>query len=283
MGGYVTTIYMSLFFLLSGLFYKPNRLGERIKRLILPYLSFLVIGFLIYAIKEYIKDSPIEWGKLYMPLCGNGRECANPPIWFLLALMEIIIINHIIYNYSSKRWRYFIIIAVSIGGFYMSSYGNPYSVGTAMLCSIFFFLGKEWKKFFIGEQSTWSYWAAFAISILLYVYNMGYTNVSTNFIPVGYVPFILISILATYSCVGLSKWIDCKFPKMKFILCWLGENSLAIMLTHLFFISIQDKIITLHLSIYLTMSASLLVVMIIDSAFVLVINKYAKFLLGKQH
>lgn len=216
-----------------------------------------------------------------MPLLGADAGYANTPIWFLLALLEIIIINHMSYNYIPTRLRTLTILLISVLGYYMSCIGNPYYIGSAMLCSIFFYVGKEKREYFLKRQKGIYYWLAFAASLIIYIIFIGYTNVSANFIPVGYLPFFAISILATFSIVGSSRWINNKAQKLSDILSWLGENSLAIMLTHMFFITIQNKIIMISLPIMLTMCISLIIVMLVDVAFVMLINKYAKFLLGK--
>lgn len=49
-GGWITTFYMALFFMLSGLFFKPQALLTKVKRLMVPYLYFYFIAWIFYML-----------------------------------------------------------------------------------------------------------------------------------------------------------------------------------------------------------------------------------------
>lgn len=70
-GGYVTTVYVVMFFLMSGLFFKPVELKAKLKRLLIPFLSFYVISFGVYAAKAFLKYDVIEWHKFILPFIGK--------------------------------------------------------------------------------------------------------------------------------------------------------------------------------------------------------------------
>lgn len=58
--GWITTFYMPLFFTLSGLFFKADKPLKRIKRLMVPYISFYIIGYAFEAAKTITKHGQLD-------------------------------------------------------------------------------------------------------------------------------------------------------------------------------------------------------------------------------
>ena len=61
---------MPLFFTLSGLFFKADKPLKRIKRLMVPYISFYIIGYAFEAAKTITKHGQLDLMDFFAPLLG---------------------------------------------------------------------------------------------------------------------------------------------------------------------------------------------------------------------
>lgn len=279
-GGWITTFYMPLFFLLSGLFFKPFSLLKKIKRLLIPYLGFYLISFVLYILKNILKCEPIDWLRFFNPFCGVIADYENPPIWFLLSLAQITAFFYamslVVHN---RNLGLIISLLISLMGYIIGlKVSLPYYIDVSMLCYLFFALGYYYKDWILGIDVKTGFMLGL-ISILLYVFCPGFTNVSVNEIPMGYVPFTGIAVCASLFIVAISKAIERTFVAGG--LAWFGEHSLIILCTHISLLIIPSFFLKLSFNIYLAHFMGMFVVLFIEVFLVLFINKYASFLLGK--
>lgn len=185
-GGWITTFYMPLFFILSGLFFNSSNPFKKIKKLLTPYICFFIIGWVIEALKVVLKRDTIQWESILYPFYGHTLGYANPPIWFLLSLAEIFLISHLLTRYLSPKISFTISILVGIGGYILGKNDifNSYYLSTSFLCLPFYLGGYYFKDFIMKPRKHNGLYGSmlFAFSIICYIPNTPFVNVSQCYI-----------------------------------------------------------------------------------------------------
>lgn len=274
-GGYITSFYMVLFFVLSGVFFKLSSLLRRIRRLMLPYISFYLVACVYYTFMSLYKQKSIELSHYLLPFLGATSGYENTPIWFLLSLSQVVCMCFVL---CKMRNRYAVILGalcVSMAGYYLGRYNVPYYVDVSMLCLFPFVLGYEFRDVILDIRPIVGLPAGL-LSLACYAMFPGFTNVSQNFEPMGYIPFLGISIGASLFVVYVSKAFCHTIVSTG--LSFFGRNSLIILCTHMMLMSLP-AVIARHLNnVWCANLLSLILVMCIECLVVFLIKKYVKFL-----
>ena len=113
---------MPLFFTLSGLFFKADKPLKRIKRLMVPYISFYIIGYAFEAAKTITKHGQLDLMDFFDPLLGATHGYANTPVWFLLSLAEISLIGYVLLRYLPNLFAFVVSMVLGIVGYYCGKY-----------------------------------------------------------------------------------------------------------------------------------------------------------------
>lgn len=268
-----------MFFFMSGLFFKPIRLQAKLKRLFIPFVSFYVISFGLYVIKAFLKHSMVEWDKFILPFIGKTNGFEGSPQWFLISLMEIMAMAYPVVKYLHPKYGLPLCVALSVSGYFLGSYFNiPYFLDVSMLCLPFFVVGYYYKDCFL-QMNVKNSLFLFVLSIIFFVLNPGWTNVSMNSEPTGYVTFAAVALTGSIGIMGLCKLIRCEWLQRS--LTFLGQNTLIIMCTHPMLLSIPffiDRHIWSH---WISVVLGFVCIILVEIPIILVINKHAKFLIGK--
>lgn len=280
-GGWITTFYMVLFFILSGLFFKPQALSTKVKRLMVPYFYFYFIACLFYMVTCLLKRESVDGSHFLVPFLGGTLNYENTPIWFLLVLAQITCIFYVIKkNITNVYMGLFISLLISMAGYvWGKTMPIPYYMDVAMLCVVFFAIGNVFVDRVLNINA-YIGWIAGALSVGCYIVFPGFSNVSQNFEPMGYIPFLVIALGASLFVIWLSKFIS--GTVIGRILAFFGENSLTIMCTHIMVMSLPAVIGRCISNIWVANLIGIMVVMIIEVWVVLFINRYARFLIGKK-
>ncbi len=235
--------FMSFFFFKAGYFNKstagPSTLGyiiDRIRRLIVPYISWALIGdaiyfaFLPHMISLYKK--PIEPVALSM-VWERGQAFGNGPLWFLLSFFAVYIVAHLLDKARPRGWRW-VVIVLPFVSYLCYRKGNPlwFGLDNVFIGVYFFYLGRAWHRFmdWMGRRLTLE--LSCVLCVVFVVGNLAWHaehTMSSN-------TFTGNPVLATLniSCVlcGLSGvLISGRVPRVPLI-SFIGEHSMVYFVAH---------------------------------------------------
>ena len=273
-GGYITTFYMPLFFILSGLFFNTNSIVKRIKKLSIPYFSFLILGIITYITKCLITQNNIDWYKTYSAFLGNTKDYPNTPCWFLLSLITITILYTLITKLKNKANRIILSIILSIIGYYLGKthLNIPYYIDVSLLCNIFFVIGFEFRDIILNMKGYKTTITLLILSLLIYYHYPNITNISQNLIPYNILIFYILSISSCFSVIGMSKFLQ--ESKLEFYLAYLGKNSLIILCTHMILIPIGKPCWDMNM-LFFNIIGTIIIIIIEIPIIKLVTNKFS--------
>lgn len=140
--------YMPWFFFKAGMFYNPNKdlkttFVVSIKRLILPYIIFLIIGQVVIGLRLYL-DGDLHINiitRTISDIIKLGSSYGNSPLWFLFSLFFVRLI------FASIKGSLSSIICITVIGLFGAylSYNleikTPLYLGNILLGAFFYGLG----------------------------------------------------------------------------------------------------------------------------------------------
>lgn len=279
-GGYITTFYMPLFFLMSGMFFKPTNLLLKVRRLLIPYCFFYVLAFGLYVLKMYFKHQTIDLFNFFVPFLGGTNNYQNTPVWFLLALTEIIVLSYIISSWFNKYQGVLLGIVMGFIGYLLGKHDFhlPYYLDVALLNMPFFLVAYYYRSVILKYVNMVNGILFLIFSVGIYLISPGFTNVSQNYIPMGVVPFYLISFTSSFGLICVLKFIN---HSCGTILSFFGKNSLVIMCTHIMLLSLSTFCVNHIGNIWIANFAGLSLILFAEIPICLIMNKYGRVLIGK--
>ncbi|WP_370972479.1 acyltransferase family protein [Enterobacter wuhouensis] len=240
--------HMPLFFMLSGFLYKPQDISsyvlKKAKRIILPYLLFLISIFIINAlINITIYNSSLhDVFKGFSKMIYGGEKLKGDfgAFWFATTLFfTLIIFNWIIVNikasYAVTLLAIFYISAYIVQ-FVSPEFRMPLGLNICLYTIPLIWIGWNLSKNILLFKAT---------SILGLIFMIAYVFEPTMFGKVDLktasygVPFIstTIAVFFFYTLIEISK----KIPTCK-VITYIGRASLIIMFTHQWFHFQYEKI-----------------------------------------
>lgn len=281
-GGYINIFYMPLFFLLSGLFFNPTKIKKRLLQLLFPYVGFMLIATVLFVCKGMLLDGGVDWQQVYAPIIGRTYGYPNTPCWFLLSLMQIVLIACLEQRWFRGLGLLAVSLAVSIIGYLWGCLDKDvrYYVDVSLLCNVFYVIGYVFKDQIIKKLSVKLAFTCLVISLIAYFIKPYQCNVSQNYIPNGYVSFLLISAFASFGIIGSSRLLT--KTKLGGLLEYFGRNSLVILCTHSILISVLLKLLNeLAIGSTLEVLIGTCLIMIMEVPIIFIVNKYFPLLIGK--
>jgi fucose 4-O-acetylase-like acetyltransferase len=257
------SIYVPVFFLISGLLFNENiafvtSLNKKFKTLFIPYI-FLFVVFVVLDWNIYLKTSETLSSILNALLWAEGPPKASP-IWFMFKLFEVNLLYYLItYTHSNKYIRFILILLCSLLGylFYVYSIKLPFGFDVILSSILLFGVGHLGKKYFTEfliylNKKSWLYnflvfIFLFSVSILFDRHN-SYGVLAQNKIH-NYFLFHFASITGGIALFILSNFLSVRFSinkvyKLIFsFFKYLADNALPILGTHVFIIIIIDLIL----------------------------------------
>lgn len=279
-GGYITTFYMPLFFIMSGLFFRLNNLRKRVKSLLIPYAGFYVLAFAVYVLKSLFKHEATDWGNFLVPLIGGTNNYQNTPLWFLLSLTEIMLAGYFVIKHTKKKYAVAVTLVLSCLAIYSKEIlpHIPYYIDVSILCLPFFTLGYYYRDYVLNKIDWKTSLTFLSLSILAYVVSPSRTNVSQNYVPQGFSLFFIVACSASLGVIGLSKYVRGLVAK---ILQFWGRNSLCIMCVHIMLMVIDGICMSFIPNVLFANVISLLTIMVLSSIISVMINRHLSFILGR--
>jgi len=287
---------MPLFFLVSAIFFKAYPIKEfvqkKIYQLIIPFIFFYLIYYIFMIFSNAVSSgsfSTFDYScilDVVRPYKGNGGPTVNPPLWFIMALMNLQILLYIF----SKCIRNKIILLVSsftislVASIYLFETYTYFQFGRALRYFFYyvfgFLYGKEIIKNIEGNRrnSIKILLSASTIFIVAITYKQIFLTPNSHLV-IDYFQITALVTLLIYFFKFVQNWFIMKplkyYGANSYIVLGCNEvilTSLLVLFTHLFG---QMTIVTGFIHWILTM---MLLIPVIK-----VLNRYIPWLIGKKN
>ena len=251
LGIWICSFHMPLFFFISGLCFNDKKhpaflpfLKKRIQMLLLPCFYFsLAYSFLSTILLDNYSFS--RW------LHGF-----SPGLWFVFVLFISELIYWFINRVPSKLLKCtLLIISFGIGCLLSQQHVTlPYNLCSVFAATFFYGLGhlfKEQVNLLVKIPLTPSLFIACTLLLIpgIVVFFTGKSiGMSDNVIPNPALLYCLIAIMGTCGTLIFSTY---NYGELKKILLFIGNNTLTILGTHIFFISLSSQYILPFIDNYL--------------------------------
>ena len=165
---------MPLFFILSGLFFKPyngflNFAIQKTNKILIPFLFFYCISyFLFYLIEAFYPAIMVTSARGIEDMFTN-RQFFNGPIWFLLCLYWGNLLFYIVYiSFKKEVFRTLSVLIIGFIGFYLGykDFFLPLFIDVAFTALPFYYIGYLLKKSPILYPSKYDRWSFIFIFFL---------------------------------------------------------------------------------------------------------------------
>lgn len=241
---YIFSFHMFLFFFISGCLYKPTTFWDfvvkKFKNILVPFIIWDFLSSFVALISGSTLQDTIN--KFFII---KGELCWNAPVWFLLILFITELIYAALNTIYRYKWLSMVVFLLSIVCWIcFGSYILPLKLNLVPLALTFYSLGNILGKIFIEKESS-------NIAIFLGIIVLGFNSLffgTIKNIRISYTAAIFGNI---YYCIlaGIAGTLfytlvfrKCKFLGQNKLLCYLGKNSLIIMVTQYWFFRTYDKI-----------------------------------------
>ena len=235
-----TFFFMSFFFFKAGYFNKGITgktlpyLRDRIRRLLVPYISWGIIGGIIAFF--WLSLFPEGPAKALAALSNfrwlvGGLTFGNSPMWFLLSFFTTYVLMHFIERVRYLHWAVLFFPAI---GYWLFLHGNPlwFYLSNVFCGTFFFYLGKVWHHVLDRLKRH----IALCVSILLFIgfvfaniYLHGEYEMKTN-LWIG--SFWRVLLIVPLSLLGISGvLLSLPTPKVP-VLNYVGEHSMVFFVMH---------------------------------------------------
>jgi len=252
---HVSFFFMPWFYFKSGFFFKSvekidkEYIVARSKKLLIPFISFTIIGFIITFPFEIYEAQRSVWRILLsLPYSilwlGNGGA-GNLPIWFLLSLF-FAFFTYIFLDKLRLKW---LIVLFPIFGYLILFYQIklPLGLNNLFLAVFFIYIGNIFIKIEHAKYNRYT----LPIAVIVYFFTQYYCFSSLDFrthemITGNYFVYIISSISGLILIYYLAKLVN-SIPPINYI----GKNSLIYFIAHWPIIILTNNLLKFS-SIYIT-------------------------------
>lgn len=296
---FIFSFHMPLFVLISGYFFKPEKLSGNVKKLLCCYFSLGIITSLVYTL--YNKYSVLWFFKSLLKMLLGGtaahyRIDAAPALWFITALIVIEMIA-----YLTDKIPYSLIpvslvciaTAMILIRFDFSDY-IPFNIVPALFLFPFYSAGILLKKQKVSAIFNKIEGSGFIIKLVICIilgaatFIISHYNNLVNIFRCDYGKSVILyyfsSFTGTFMIIIFSMILSEIKLKTMNLLKWFGKNTVVIMGVHQLLIFIFDAYFTVFSGYkhYLAIIVEFLLIMLLSSLITKLINKFAPFLIGKK-
>lgn len=302
---YIYSFHIPLFFLISGMLYCNKNikfvvfLKSKLKRLLIPYLSFSLMLYPIWVlIEKYIKGTGEHIQPKYFWGIFLGNADLMPwggPLWFLISLFVV----SCAFYFIGKMNRINILLTlffISFIGFISTflAFSLPWMLDTSLTALVIYGIGYLLKDSLLSREQITKYdnkgpKLIVALGLLLMGYITAMKNSNVNMVnnQYGNYVFFYISALATSIGVILLFKVSYTNQKNSILNKWLiyfGENSIVVLALHGRTMTVTGLVLgVLGINVYSSIVYSFLYaifILILQVPFIHIINRYFPFILG---
>ena len=277
---FIFTFHMPAFFIITGILFDDDKWKNmsvktfainRIRTIIVPYLFFELWDSImqLFVYKIGINGFLYCMKKMLIVICNAGAN------WFLVALFVGEIIYLLIIKYSNKVLGIIVQIVCLLIPFFLTDNHLCMIIGRSLIAYSMIMLGSELKKFLKSEKSyNWKY---IIISLIItIVVSLINKRVNVFLCKVNNpILFILGAVSGTYFILGISGKMHSR------LLSFIGRNTLPILGTHQRLLFLIPRYLPMQGSI-IWVFIDVLIVFIMEIPFILILNQFLPFLVGKQ-
>lgn len=241
--------HVPLFFVISGLFFKPNNfkffLKKKVETILVPFVFFYLVSY-IYRMGIHIWDirtmSGFPWLNIFdiFKCMPNGDYLwVNVPIWFLPCLFNVCIF----YFFLAKlpKWtRYLYILLVILFTNTITQIPTPFFINDALRWTAYYALGDMiGKKLLTIVKIRRSTLTIIAVSCVIYtivyfvpnIKNQIADSIQINFLTISFT-FFALALFSLFSKNSITKSLK-----------YYGENSLIVLGFHAPVLIVYQRII----------------------------------------
>jgi fucose 4-O-acetylase-like acetyltransferase len=241
--GFIYSFHMPLFFVISGIFYKPRTTMMQAKKdfntLILPYLftsCVLIIYGLVIDLYGNVSfpNETVKWFRIcfygsYNP--GNLLGNWIGPVWFLLALFWCrVFFSSFLSDDKTRNIFYFIIIPTIVSYIFKFTY-IPLYVLQGITASIFYYIGYLLKEYDILNKTQPALVVLTMTAAWIYCIFFSHIDMQS-----GYYDNFIINIIGAlsgfYFIYLFAKFIERKLAMGNKLLTYTGKFSIIALVFH---------------------------------------------------
>lgn len=270
----IYAFHMPLFFFVSGCFFKQLSIRQTLqnkgKRLLLPWITFVIITFMIFTVFDYrtthtVMQSLSNYNQILIRgICGDEHSLAlYKDIWFLFVLFLVFVAYTIIRGIIKSEFFVTALCLVAYGGGYWLCAKNinlPYFIDTVLSVMIYFHIGYCFHNYKIDQKNVGYKWglALFAAFVAFCLIINPETDLKYNRFEWYMLPLAIMAILSLfYIFKDYKKITEIKIFRFLYrILMAFGIESIILLGLHRHFyylwpsiytrLSLPDKVLSVN-------------------------------------
>lgn len=235
LGIILSNIRMPLYFVLSGLFFKPYSNGvqflqKKINNLIVPTLFFFWGACILYFCLQSIGihfEIPFRWKYMLDIFRPTEEIYCNGVVWFLISLFWTNCIFYILSTFQNHIYTYILLIFSYL--FTLSGLKMPYFIDTSITAIPFFYMGILLKQLNILEKwkfDKYLYYIAILGLIIVTIFSED-TSMRSNRYENPYI-YHLTALSGVFATLAICK----KIGNIPILSPLYGKYSLIVLGTH---------------------------------------------------
>lgn len=244
----IYSFHVPLFFVVSGLFARPQQrfrsyFLKNVKRLLLPFLVFFLLGLTVTCILIGLKNKNI-YDIIWCFINANTFRINVSPIWFLACLFNVTILFYVFYKIILSRDNILLTI-ISIGiivviAWQLPELENrfniylPFKIDVAFMALIFYSIGFLLKDIILNKKFSSKIidriiiiFLTLTVVIISTYFFQGLTNLSGGI----YGANIYLYLFSAF-CGSILVIVISLFLQRSKVLAFIGRNSLIIFSLH---------------------------------------------------
>ncbi len=278
---FVHSMFMPIFFLLSGLFFSIKQpfkewMKKKSKRLLLPFCSFYILTYLINVVLSTLFNVKLKSGFSYSDIWVVFYQDVYPnsAIWFLLALFWSSIILYVILRITSNIILQIlgVFLCFVIGVFFDKMAINiPLYVDTAFTATIFLYTGYLLKYYqLLPKLQSISHYKQITLVSIIFVFGFsicwfcGQGVSMVNNYTGNPLLFYLSAISGSISIIAFSYMVK-RIP----IVSYVGRYSMLVLCTHMYLTNAFTRI-ALKLDVPFLISSIVVLILICCCYYIIV-------------
>lgn len=254
----VSAGYVSMFFVVSGYTFNPNRgfrkgIRRKTSRLLVPYFFYTIFFVVLTCLMSVAVGKDPEWLSHFAGVLYSRRSISVDqsdimlsggctPLWFMTSLFTSYLFVYI-WQYFNCRWIMTLLYALLAVAFSFLPILLPWSVDTAPVGALLIIAGYRFKPLFTYKKGIWLLLPTIVLFVLTAVIN-GQTNMSIRHYGMYPVVSILLFVILGFTEAWIFGTIFRHLKMATSVFAYLGRQSLRLMCIHMFvWVAVKDLVV----------------------------------------